>query len=131
MSWYVTNHFYLRIVKTGHNRSLILYGSSLTRLESLGSIAHVVTCLVCQAKFLTLHDVTRKVYWVFLATLQTLLAAPQHVTQFVVAKFKPLWQLQRAKKLIKQATDNMAHLLPQGTLTLAELLKRFLCHTTE
>ena len=58
-----------------------------------------------KTKFLTLHDVTCKVYWVFLSTLQTLLAAPQDVTQFVVAKFKPLRQLQRTKELVKQSED--------------------------
>ena len=130
VSWNI-HHFHLCVIKPGHNRSIILYGSFLTRLESFGSISHVVTCLVCQPKFLTLHDVTCKVYRVFLSTLQTLLAAPQDVTQFVVAKLKPLWQLQRAKELVKQSADGGFDFLPQRAFALTELLKRLLCQPAE
>ena len=92
---------------------MFFYGSvSPCRKGRFRNITHVVTCLISQAKFLTLNDVTREVYWVFLATLQTLLAAPQDVTQFVVAKFKPLRQLQCTQELVKQPANSSFQLLP-------------------
>ena len=66
-----------------------------------------------------------------LATLQTLLATPQHIAQFIIAKLKPLRQLQRFQELIQQLANNLLEFLPQRTLALAELLKRFLCHVSE
>ena len=130
MTWYF-HHLDHCIVKPGHNRSLILHGSFLTRLESLGSIAHVVTYLISQPQFLTLHDVTRKVYRVLLATLQPLLAPPKHIAQLVVPKLKPLRQLQRAKEPVKQLPHSGLQLLPQRALALRELLKRLLRQPAE
>ena len=129
MTWHI-NHLHLCVIKSGHNRSIVLHGSSLTRFESIGSIAHIVTYLILKPQFRALHHVAGTAYRTTLA-LKPFLATPQDVTQLVVAKLKPLRQLQISKELVKHLANRLLEFLPQRALALAELLERLLCQPCE
>lgn len=95
MKWHI-NNLNLGFIQSGHNYASLTNGSLLTRPECLRCVTHSITSVTVKAKLIALHNVVCKLNRILLAALHTLLAAPQYITQLIVAKFKPLRQPQRA-----------------------------------
>ena len=137
------SHATLHLLARGVRSSILLRALTQQHIHTglvgstLGGIAQrlvwvtINSIVFSNPKFLTLHDVTRKVYWVFLATLQTLLAPPQHVAQFVVAKLHPLRQLQRTQELVNGFQHLLFQPLPHTALLTVKVFKILLCQARQ